>query len=295
MKSPLQAHKNTSKLLKYILIGVFYLYNLPNAKAVIPYIYQPNPKELKNTGINIAKNAEQLLKMGANKEAIRLAKLAISIEPNDYRIWSILGEAQRRDRLLDQAKVSLKKAKELSPQNSSLWFAQASLALQQKDPNTAEKLLKQGLALDPNNPIAYFQLGNARIMQFKPKLALNAFKKATAIQPKFWEALNNQGIVLFEIGNKKQAINTWRNVLKIKENAEPMLALAAALNHVEPGNKKVIELAKEALAKNPNYISSTYQKEQLWGVKLREATRKLLKKPILAEAVKKALANSDVK
>ena len=95
------------------------------------------------------------------------------------------------------------------------------------------------------------------------------------------------------MGKTKQAILIWRKVLNIKENPEPMLALAAALNQTQKPSQESISLAKKALAQNPNYISSKYQGEQLWGLKLQEATKELFKHPNLSYDVERALANSN--
>ncbi len=265
------------------------------SKAFIPYVYEPNPKELSETGLSIGKTAAQLLQLGQAQEATRLASLAVRLQPNDDRLWAILAEAQIRSSMLDEASKSLAKAKELNPRKASLWFAEASLTLQQQKPKDAIISIQKGLKLEPNNAGAYFQLGNARLMQRNLRKALPAFQKAAKINPKFWEALNNQGIVLFEINKIKEAIHMWRKVLKISENAEPMLALAAALNQMKPENNESIKIAKAALAKNPNYVSPIYQHEQLWGQKLQQATKKLLQHPKLIKDVERALANSDVK
>ncbi len=72
-----------------------------------------------------------------------------------------------------------------------------------------------------------------------------------------------------------------------------MLALAAALNANEPKNTESIELAKQALMQNPNYVSEKYQKEQLWGFRLQKATKKLFSNPQLVSDIEKAVANSD--
>ena len=130
-------------------------------------------------------------------------------------------------------------------------------------------------------------------MQANFAIALKAFEKAAKLKPTFWEAVNNQGIVLFEIGKTEDAITRWRHVLEIKRNAEPMLALAAALNQIKPGNKEALELANKALAKNPNYVLASHQKEQLWGERLRKATNQLLSNPILRSSVERAQANAE--
>ena len=190
---------------------------------------------------------------------------------------------------------SLAKAKALKPGKAGLWFAEASIALRDERPDDAISLLDEGLRLDPENAGAYFDLGNARVMQSDLRKALKAFEQATAIKPSFWEALNNQALVLFEMGNTPEAIKRWRSVLSIKSNAEPMLALAAALNKQTPGDAESIELARKALAEDPNYVLPGHQENQLWGLKLRQATDVLLMEPSLKGAVERAEANADPK
>ena len=90
--------------------------------------------------------------------------------------------------------------KKINPNNAGLWFAEAAIALRAKQPKEAIPLIQRGLQIDSNNAAAYFDLGNARIMQNKFAVALQSFEKATEIKPDFWEALNNQALVLFELG-----------------------------------------------------------------------------------------------
>jgi len=261
--------------------------------AFVPYIFEPNTKDLENVSINFGKTTARLIHFGQIKEALRWAKLGVRLNPNDERLWAILAEAQVRNNLIKEASLSLAKAKAINPKDANLWFAEGSLSLQQKNPNNAILQITKGLSIEPNNANAYFQLGNARIMQSKFRLALQAFKKAASIKTTFWEAMNNQGLVLFEMGKTQQAINIWRNVLQIKENAEPMLALAAALNQSNQRSQESLSLAKKALTLNPNYVSLKHQEEQLWGRKLQNATKQLFKHPKLDYDVKRALANSN--
>ena len=263
------------------------------AQAFVPSVYLPSAEELEGSAIGIGRTAAQLLSLGQPEEAARLAALAVRLQPNDERLWAVLAEAQLRSKQLKPAANSLARAKQLDPDNAGLWFAEASLALRDKRPADAIPLLDRGLKLDPKNASAYFDLGNARVMQSQFKAALGAFEKATDLKPMFWEALNNQCIVLFEMGNTNEAIQRWRRVLAIERNAEPMLALASALYKRNPGDEEAIDLARKALKQDPNYVLPTHQKDQLWGVKLRLATRKLLNSPALKEAVDRAEANAD--
>ena len=85
------------------LIGLLIPINTDPANAFIPYIYEPNPIELKDTGLSIGKTAAQLLHFGQIKEANRLAKLAVKLNPKDARLWSILAETQVRKKLFKEA------------------------------------------------------------------------------------------------------------------------------------------------------------------------------------------------
>ena len=292
----MKIYESIKKLLyKFLVISFSSFYFATPSNGFVPYVYEPNINELEKTGISIGKTAVKIIELGQSKEAINLIELGLTLRPKDYRLWSILGEAQRQSGLLNQAGLSLKKAKELKPNKAELWFAEAAIALEAKNTKKALPLLKQGLKLDKNNSLGYFQLGNCKLMEKKFRDGLAAFKKAIEIKPDFWEALNNQGIIEFEIGQEKKAIKTWRKVLNIENNSEPMLALAAALNIFNPENRESLKLAKEALRKNPNYVSSDHQKEQLWGNRLIEATKELLSHPQLTKDVDQALANSNLK
>ena len=278
-----------------MLTGTLSALNASPVRALTPYVYTPSAQELEGAGVGIGRTAAQLLRLGQPEEAARLAALAVRLQPNDERLWSVLAEAQLRSDQLKAAAGSLAKAKALKPGKAGLWFAEASIALRDERPDDAVSLLDEGLRLDPKNPGAYFDLGNARVMQSDLRKALKAFEQATAIKPSFWEALNNQALVLFELGNTPEAIKRWRSVLSIKRNAEPMLALAAALNKQTPGDAESIELARKALAEDPNYVLPGHQENQLWGSKLRQATDVLLSQPSLQGVVERAEANADPK
>ena len=264
----------------------------PAAKAVIPYVYVPTSEELTGSAVGIGRTAAQLLQMGQPKQAAKLAALAVRLDPQDERLWSVLAEAQLRSDDLDQASQSLARAKDLNPNKPGLWFAQAALALRDQQPEDAIPLIQRGLELDPKNASAYFDLGNARIMLDDLSSALISFEQATNLKPEFWEALNNQALVLYEMGQPDEAIRRWRAVLKIEENAEPLLALAAALHQQGDNSDVPLSMAREALDKEPNYVLTPHQVEQLWGVKIRQAAARLLALPEMASSVERAQANA---
>ena len=269
---------------------------MPAARAnFVPYVYVPQRVELEGAGLGIAQAAGRLLRMGQAAEAAKLAALTVQLLPDDPRGWLLLAEADLRSKQLKQAAEALTRAKQLDPRNPGIWFAQGSLALRDGRPSEAIGLLEQGIKLDGNNAGAYFDIGNAQIQLGRTGAALVAFEKASNLRRDFWEAINNQGLVLFEQGKTKAAIGRWRQVLSLKPDAaETTLALAAGLFSQGPSQRQeALALAGKALTTDPNYVLESYQKDQLWGAKLRQTTQQLLHLNELKPIVDRALANAN--
>lgn len=276
-----------------LLCGSLTLAAAQPAQALVPYVLVPTPASLEGAGVGIAQAATRLLRMGQAEEAAELAALTVRLIPDDPRGWVLLAEAQLRSGHDQEAGKALEKARSLDPQNPGILFAQGSLALKANEPAKGAELIRQGLRLDDKNAGAYFDLGNAQILMGRSGDALAHFERAAALRKDFWEAINNQALVLYEQGRTGEAIQRWRRVLTISPKAaEPMLALAAALNGENPGNTDSVEMAHQALAAEPNYVLASYQKEQLWGSKLRASTATLLALPALKADVERAQANA---
>lgn len=278
-----------------LLAGMVVLGTMAPARALVPYVYVPPTKELEGAGLGIAQAAARLLRLGQAEDAARLAELTVRLLPDDPRGWVLLAEAQLRSNRIAKAQTSLQQAKRLDPTNPGIWFAEGSLALRNGKPADALNLLHHGLGLDPKNSGAYFDLGNAQVMLGNNGEALKAFEKAAALRGDFWEAINNQGLVLFESGRTQEAIGRWRRVLRIRPDAaETTLALAAALFTITPREPaEPLKMAEKALTLDPNYVLPAFQKDQLWGPKLRASTARLLAQPALKQVVDRANANAN--
>jgi tetratricopeptide (TPR) repeat protein len=276
-----------------ITLGALQLAAPTPAQALVPYVAVPSPVNLEGAGLGIAQAAARLLRLGQADDAAKLAALVVQLIPDDPRGWVLLAEAELRSGQDAQAGIALERARNLDPRNPGILFAQGSLALKSNNPGKAAELIGQGLKLDGNNAGAYFDLGNAHVLMGHGAEALAAFNRAASLRKDFWEAINNQALVLYEQRQDDEAIRRWRKVLQISPKAsEPMLALAAALNARTPANPESLELAHLALAGDPNYVQESYQKEQLWGSRLRAATATLLAVPALKGDVERAQANA---
>jgi len=290
---PSRWRRTLLRILPLLALGMS-LGGIEPARALVPYVYVPQRQELEGAALGIAQAAARLLQLGQAEDAARLAALTVQMLPADPRGWVLLAEAQLRSDQTEAAVLSLGRARELDPDNAGIWFAQGSLALRDGRPGEALELLRQGLRRDPRNASAFFDVGNAHILLDQPTQALTAFERAAELRRDFWEAINNQALVLYEQGKAERAIERWRRVLQIRpEAAEPNLALAAAVFERGPeGRREALERAAQALDAEPNYVLESYQKEQLWGPRLRSSTRRLLEIPELRVDVERAQANA---
>ena len=286
--------KKIPKIYSFILfISLFESFLITKSlNAFFPRINEPNQQEFESTSIQIGKTALQLIQFGQNDEAIRLLRLAVKLNPKEVELWTSMAEAQVRSEKNFEALSSLNQAIKLRPKEQRIYFSQASIYMNLNDPKKAKISIKKGLSINKNNERGYFQLGNAEIMLNNYESALIAFKKSSRINSKFWQSINNEGLILYELDKSSEAISKFKLALKISNNAEPMLALAVVLFSLDNNSIESINLAKNALDSNPKYISKDYQAKQLWGEKLQKSAKILFKTKEMKKVVKEAKEKS---
>ena len=201
--------KRNIAIILYLLIGLNLFESFSTTKpsnAFFPRVNEPNEKELKSTSIQIGKTAVQLIQFGQNNEAIKLLKLAIKLNPNEYALWTSLAESQIRSNKKEEAILSLNKAIELNPKKESIHFTKASIYMNLNNPKKAIPIIKKGLSINKNSERGYFQLGNAEIMLKNYQSALIAFQRSSNINPNYWQSINNEGLILYELNKRKKAL-----------------------------------------------------------------------------------------
>jgi len=275
--------KKFLKKIVYVSLISFCFFKVEKVQSVIPYYYFPTIDNLQKESLSIGKNAYQLLYFGQYKESLNLAKLAVKINSSDEKLWLILSEAQIANKLYKNALISLNKAQNLNSNISEIYFAKSNIYLQLSQQTKAKNALEIGLRIEPNNHRAIFQLGNILLMEKNYYEAIKLFDKSVKIKPDFWQAINNQGLAYYEKNNINKSIKLFEKAISIQDNGEPLLGLASCLRIQDI--KLAIQLAKKALAKDPNYVNYDYRKEQLWGEKLQKSTEILLQNEQLEKDV----------
>ena len=262
------------KNLLYISLISFYFFKVNQVQSLVPYYYHPGKKNIQKEILSIGKNAYQLLYFGQYEQSLNLAKLAITLNKKDEKLWLILSEAQLANKLYKNALNSLNEAQKINSNISEPYFAKSNIYLKLSQLKNAKNALEAGLRIEPNNHKAFFQLGNILLMEKNYSEAIKLFDKSIKIKPNFWQAINNKGLAYFEQNKINLSIKLFEEAISIQENAEPLLGLASCLRIKDI--KFAIELAKKALTKDPNYVDYDYRKEQLWGENLQTSTEILL-------------------
>ena len=282
-------------LIIYKLILIITISNQYSVKAFIPNIYLPTDEYFKKKADEIAETAKRLIYFGEINKAKQILELAVKINYKNEQLWSLLAETQIQTDDYYNAIISLKNAQKINTKKASYIFREANINIILKNRFKAIDLVKKGLKIEPKNLTGLFQLGNLNLMNKNYFQALKAYDKAIEIKPLFWQVINNKALIYYEIGKKKEAIGLWKEVLKITKDAEPMLAIAAAIFDSKGNNDKSISLAKKALSQDPKYALQQHQKDQLWGKNLQKATKKLLNSKFLEKATIEALERSNIK
>ncbi len=276
-------NKKFIKILFFLFIGLSF-FNLREIEAFVPSYNLPSKEFLKKNGSIIGKNAYQLLYFGQFKEGLQLARLAISLNPQDENLWLVLSEALVNNKLYEEALTSLNKGKNLNPNVAAFYFAESSIFFKQANFVKAKYVLMEGLKIQPNNTNAIFQLGNIFLIEKNYKKALGKFNKAIETESNYWQAHNNKGLAYFELNKKLLAVESFKKAISINENAESLLALACLL--IDSNRNEAINLAKNALNKDSNYVFLKYREEQLWGENIQKATDKLFQLKELEQIIK---------
>ena len=275
---------------KAVLVSLFSfcLFRAEKIQSIVPYYFFPTQNNLEKESLSIGKKAYQLLYFGQFEESLNLARLAATIDSTNEKIWLILSEIQLANKLYKDALNSLSKAQEINAKSSEIYFAKSNIYLQISQRKNAKSALERGLRIEPNNHRAIFQLGNIFLMEKNYIEAIKLFDKSIKLKSDFWQAINNKGLAYFEESNINLSIKLFEKAISIEENAEPLLGLASSLRIKDI--ELALQLAKKALAKNPNYVNYNYRKEQLWGEKLQNSTEMLLQNEQLQKDVILALS-----
>ncbi len=263
----------------------------PVAQAQIytPYLPAIDDQQLERDADLLMEEARQLAQLQQRNLAILRAKLATQLAPRNPDSWAILGGLYLLDNQSAASVIALEKAKALAPKEPVIWFRLGSAYFQTKEYPKAIDALQMGLKLKPNVPSAMFDLGNAYLLSGKTNEAIAIYQKSYEQDKEFWFPLNNIGLIRYKQGKVDEAIKLWQTCITIDaKEAEPKLALAAALFTRKGDQAQGIRLAAEAMKLNLRYSEPQYMRDNLWSEELIADTVNVLAHPTVKAAIVKA-------
>jgi predicted CXXCH cytochrome family protein len=140
--------------------------------------------------------AATLIGKGEYARATEVLRLAVAAPPADEALFTDLGNAYLRQRMLPQAQQALKRALEINPDQAEAQNLLGLVAVQKNDPAEAEAQFRKALRSQPDLAEAHNNLGNVLAGAHRYPEAEYHFQRAIAINPMYAEAHHSYGLVL---------------------------------------------------------------------------------------------------
>jgi len=161
------------------------------------------------------------LKYGLTDEAIRYGNLAVSIDPNHYGGWSLLGNAYYRKGNYADAVGAYEKAAALKPGVAEVHAYLGMAYMENGDMDKAEAELTKAHAMG-GNAIASYNLAKIHYGQKKFDQALEEIVKAIAQDPRSPAAYNLKGAILNDLRRYPEALGSFQAGLVLSPNDIPL-------------------------------------------------------------------------
>jgi len=184
------------------------------------------------------------LKYGLTDEAIRYGELAVSLDPNYFEAWMLLGSARYSKGQYDSSADAYRQAASLKPGSVEARKFLGLALLESKELGQAEAEFKKALELGTDIE-ALFQLGKLLHSQAREEEALQYAEKAIRKSGDNPALYNLKGVILNQLGRYPEAIGSFQAGLVLnKEDVGLLVNLGIAyLNNDEK------EKGREALEK----------------------------------------------
>jgi tetratricopeptide (TPR) repeat protein len=174
--------------------------------------------------------ARALTRLGRAGQAADVLTACAQIFPDDVRVWTAKGNAERASLLLTNAELSLHRALELTPADPDLLNNLGVVLRAQGRTERAIGFYRQALALAPTHALTHANLGNALAALGQNVAAEQHLREALALDPASDEVRVNLAGLLTQLERGHEAIPLFREVLlKAPENADALTNLGIAL------------------------------------------------------------------
>ncbi|MFB2878641.1 protein kinase domain-containing protein [Floridanema aerugineum] len=241
---PLSFLKKRWQLFVILLTGII----LINVLINLPKIIYNQAQDLDNS-----KNFDK---------AIELYDLAIKLKPDYYRAWTSRGDTYIKLNKFIEAENSCKRATEINEKYSDSWNC-LGLALQRQGKNQeAIVAFDKAIKLEQNFKEAWHNKGEALLqLEGREQEAIEAFDEAIRIDKQFFSAWNNRGKAYHKLRKYDEAINNFKQSLKINDRYHyAWIGLGNTLRQFDGREEEALNAFKKAIEIEPNAYEAWYGK-----------------------------------
>ena len=202
--------------------------------------------------------AQTALRYGLEDEALKYLNQAITLDPNHYPSFYLLGAIQSQKRNFLEAERAFRKCLELKPDQAEAHLRLGVVLGEMLELDKAEEEYKKAYAIN-GNVESLINLAKLYYDQKKLDLALETVEKATEKDSRSFPAFNLQGVILNQMGRYPEAASSFQSALRIDPQSDvARINLAVALINI--GNFKE---ARELLEKTLEQVKDQKLKERI--------------------------------
>jgi predicted CXXCH cytochrome family protein len=206
-----------------------------------------------------------LIGKGQYARAVELLRQAIAVPPADDALFTDLGNAYLRQRMLVPAQRALERALQINPDQPEAQNLLGLVAVQKGDPVEAEARFRKAIVRQPDSAEAHNNLGNVLAQDHKYAEAQYHFQKAVLIDPRFADARHSYGLMLALAQSYDQAVVELREAVQLDpgnaQTRDDLADILLAQGHTE----EAVDQYRQAIRLKPGLADAHCSLADLLG------------------------------
>ncbi len=199
--------------------------------------------------------------------------LALSIDSQTARLYSIRGIAKSELNNLQGALADFNRAIQLDPNNVKAYNNRGSLKTDKlKDSQGALADYNRAIQLDPNFAIAYYNRGSLKEELKDPQGALTDYNRVIQLDPNYADAYYNRGLLKNNLNDNQGALADYDRAIQLSPNDATAYNNRAVLKNKLNDTRGELADYDRAIQLNPNYARAYKNRAILKQNKLKDRT-----------------------